>query len=211
MSWHLPTKMMTTALLLSVVASARGTIYTEVFSPGALVPEGDPVGIVSAGNVADIPAGQTMVSLRVALNISGGYNGDFVADLISPSGTVVALLNNPGVGINGFGAGGAGMNIWLQAGTTDHGNIDAETGGGILSGSYNPSAGNFSALAGESVSGTWNLLFADMGSGGGAPTVNSWSLEITSVPEPTPIALACFLTFVVCRVGILRMRSGKIF
>jgi hypothetical protein len=114
------------------------------------------------------------------------------AYLVAPNGTLVVLLNQPGVSdSNPFGASGAGMNITLQDGTSDHGSIQSETSGSVLSGSYN-AAGTLVNFNGSVADGTWTLFFADMSSGGGTSTLDSWSLDITAVPEPVNVALGIF-------------------
>jgi subtilisin-like proprotein convertase family protein len=188
--------------LLLVVASAQAALYTETFSPGTAIPDGNPVGVTFGGSVSDVSAGWTVSGLTLNLNISGGYNGDLYAYLVAPNGTLVMLLNQPGVAVNGFGAGGAGMNITLQDGAVANGNIQNETGGGVLSGTYN-AAGSLAGFNGSVADGTWILYFADLSSGGGTSTLNSWSLGITAVPEPVNVGLGMFGGLFVL-VGIVR-------
>jgi hypothetical protein len=40
--------------------------------------------------------------------------------------------------------------------------------------------------------GVWTLFFADVSGGGGTSQVNSWSLDLTAVPEPVNVALGVF-------------------
>ena len=180
-----------TALLAAGVA--RATLYTESFTTGTAIPVGNPVGVALSETVSGIPAGLTVGGLTVGLNISGGYNGNLYAYLVAPNGTLVTLMNEPGVGVNGFGASGAGMNITLQDGVVSNpdniANIQNETSSSVLSGSYN-AAGSLAGFNGSAAGGTWTLFFADLGSGGGSSELNSWSLGITAVPEPANAALA---------------------
>src|ERR1035437_8093538 len=160
----------------------------ETFSSGRSVgpiPDGNPAGVTFVGTVNNIPSDGTVRGvLTVGLNISGGYNGDLYAYLVAPNGTLVVLLNQPGVsGSNPFGASGAGMNITLQDGTSDHGSIQSEMSGSVLSGSYN-AAGTLANFNGSAADGTWTLFFADLSNGGGTSTLNSWTLGITGVAEP---------------------------
>ena len=186
-------------LVLLLVANSRAALYTETFSGvNTPIPDGNPVGVTLNGIVSDVPSGFTVSSLTISLNINGGYNGDLYTYLIAPNGTLVLLMNQPGVGVNGFGASGAGMNITLQDVGAVGGNIQNETSGSVLSGSYN-AAGSLSAFNGSVADGTWTLFFADLSSGGGTSTLNSWSLGITAVPEPVTMALAIFLGLVVLR------------
>jgi hypothetical protein len=83
------------------------------------------------------------------------------------------------------------MNITLQDATSVHGSIQSETSGSVLSGSYN-AAGTLVSFNGSVADGTWTLYFADLSSGGGTSTLDSWSLDITAVPEPGTVALGIF-------------------
>lgn len=183
--------------MISAVALAPGgsapvrRALDSTFSGGP-IPDGNPAGVTFVGTVNNIPAGFTVSGLTVGLNISGGYNGDLYAYLVAPNGTLVVLLNQPGVsGSNPFGASGAGMNITLQDATSVNGSIQSETSGSVLSGSYN-AAGTLVSFNGSVADGTWTLYFADLSSGGGTSTLNSWSLNIEAVPEPVNVALGIF-------------------
>jgi len=196
------TTLMVLAAALLAAGAARATLYTETFNPGAAIPQGSPVGVAFSGVVGDIPAGMNVSGLTVGLNLSGGYNGGLYAYLVSPNGTLVTLMNQPGAAVNGFGASGAGMNISLQDAATANGNIQNVTSGSALSGAYN-AAGSLSGFNGSAADGTWTLYFADLASGGGTSTLNSWTLDITAaVPEPVTPALAVFLGLVVLRWGL---------
>ena len=193
--------------LLAVVGTAQATL-TQTFTPtSGAIPMGSPVGAVFNGNFTAGVTGDEVTGVTVGLNISGGYNGNLYAYLVAPNGTMVVLLNQPGVALNGFGASGAGMNITLQDGASDHGSIQSVTSGGVLSGSYN-AAGALSGFGttgspGGPANGTWELFFADTTSGGGVSTLNSWSLDLTVVPEPVTTALAVFGGVVII-AGLIR-------
>src|ERR1035437_1861431 len=98
----------------SATANVQGTPYTKTFNSGSSVgtiPDGNPVRLTLVGTVSGTPSGGIVGGLTVCLNISGGYNGDLYAYLVAPNGTMVVLLNQPGVTVsNPFGASGAGMN-----------------------------------------------------------------------------------------------------
>ena len=187
------------ALLLLATSFAHATLtwsQTFTISNPALngaIPDGNPTGINFDGIFNLANTGDPVLGVTVGLNLSGGYNGDLYAYLAAPDGTLVMLMNQPGT--DAFGAGGAGMNITLLAGTSDHGSIQS-AGDGYLSGSYNP-AGTLasfgtSASPGGSANGSWSLFFADLNSGGGTSQLDSWTLGITVVPEPVPLALGLF-------------------
>ena len=74
------------------------------------------MGVETSGAFTAAPTGNKVGNVTVGLTISGGYNGDLYAWLTSPNGTLVTLMNQPGTGVNGFGAESSGMEITL-AGT----------------------------------------------------------------------------------------------
>jgi len=174
-------------LLLLTVARAQETLYIQNFASGGSVgtiPDGNPIGVTFSGTVTDVPPGLTVDGLTVGLNLSGGYNGNLYAYLVSPAGTQVELMNEPGVSVgNPFGAGGPGMDITLQDTGAANGSIQNETSASVLSGSYN-AAGLLAGFNGSAPDGTWELFFASEVSGGGSSSLNSWTLNLTAVPEP---------------------------
>ena len=187
-----------TALLATGAARATLTYNSGSISANTAIPAGNPVGvafteIVSSSGGNAVPAGLTVLNVTVGLNLTGGYNGGLFAYLVAPNGSEVTLMNQPGVSAGSpFGASGAGMNITLQDGTVSNGNIQNETSSSVLSGTYN-AAGSLSGFNGAGADGTWTLFFADLGSGSGAPELNSWTLGFTAVPEPANAALAVLL------------------
>ena len=195
--------------MLLAATSAPAALYTETFNGvNTAIPDGNPAGVTISGTVSDVAAGYPVLGLTVTLSINGGYNGDLYAYLVAPNGTRVGLMNQPGVGVNGFGASGAGMNITLQDAATVNGSIQNETGGAVLSGAYN-AAGSLANFNGSVADGTWTLFFADMSSGGGTSTLNSWSLEITAVPEPVTTALGIFFGLAAVRWFFGKCRNYK--
>jgi len=181
-------KTILTGVFLLTAAWAQATLTLSQSFSGGAIPDGNPVGMVFSGTFSLANPGEQVGGLTVGLNISGGYNGDLYAYLVAPNGTLVMLMNQPGTDV--FGAGGAGMNLTLTDATGPgiNGSIQ-NAGNGFLTGSYNAS-GSLSAFNGSPVNGTWNLFFADMASGGGTATLNSWTLTV--VPEPANAAMAIF-------------------
>jgi subtilisin-like proprotein convertase family protein len=157
------------------------------------IPAGNPVGVESTGIFTAAPAGDVVVGISVDLNISGGYNGNLAAYLVAPNGTVVMLMDQPGVSVDGFGASSSGMNLTLSdAGSTS---IQSVTGGaGLLTGIYqaDQTLGTFNNTV---ANGAWELYFADLASGGGNPVLNSWSLDLGVTPVPEPVLLALLVFF----------------
>lgn len=187
---------MITGMLAGVLIVAGSTcqagLYIESFSPNATIPEGNPVGLIFADTVSGIPSGSILSGLIVTLDVSGGYNGDFVISLRAPNGGSVSLLDQPGVtGGNPYGYGGSGLNLTLSDAALNSIQSTPETPGAVVTGTYQ-AAGSLSALYGSPANGNWSLYFADVGTGAGSPTLNSFSLEITAVPEPVNMALGVF-------------------
>ncbi|MEI7806885.1 MAG: hypothetical protein WCJ07_00190 [Verrucomicrobiota bacterium] len=152
-------KKLTILFLLLTVTWAQATLtLSQSFTPGnGGVADGNPVGVVFSGTFNQASPLDQVLGVTVNLSISGGYNGDLFAYLIAPNGTLVVLLDQPGVAVNGFGAYGAGMNISLSdAGSTS---IQNERSGNILSGTYQ-AADNLSDFNGLLANGTWALFFS---------------------------------------------------
>jgi len=180
-----PGNVTVTAQLINQVVPA---LYTEtVSSVNTQIPAGDPVGVVFTNRISDISAGWIVSRLTVTLNLSGGYNGGLYAELIAPNGTVVPLMDQPGVQVNGVGAYGAGLQVTFADGAAKP--IQLETNGGVLTGSYSPD-GTLASINGSPAAGTWTLFIADLESGGGNSTLNSWSLGLTASPQPVTVNLA---------------------
>jgi subtilisin-like proprotein convertase family protein len=178
-------------------------------SPNTVIPDGNPVGLVSTLNLT----GMTGVAsnITVALNITGGFNGDLYAYLVSPTGGFVVLLNRVGLSsTNAFGAGDTGFNISLNAAFAnnihDYQSVSGYTsllnGSGQITGNWQPDqrtispasapslfdtapdgSGNLSSLYDSDPNGLWTLYVADL-TGGGQSTLVSWGLTVVTVPEP---------------------------
>lgn len=214
------------AVMLALTAHAGIISYSSLPNGGNIV-DGNPAGWSATATASGFLP--TLSDIRVNLNISGGYNGDLYAYL-SYGGVLVPLLNRIGVSSgNPFGSDGAGMSVTLS----DSGSLNIHAAGdGVLSGTYRAdgqnidplsSASSFSATGGSIMfdavgtgfgnmnpNGTWTLFFADMSAGGGTSTLNSWSLNITTVPEPVNVALGIFagviLLIIVARSRPVRNR-----
>jgi subtilisin-like proprotein convertase family protein len=181
-----------TLLFAGIMASAlaaHATLYSTNFTwtVGAALPDNNPSGWVNSQTISDPLAGSIVPgTLAVNLNLSGGWNGDLYAYLVSSSGGFCVLLDR--IGSGPYGDAHAGMNVTL----TDHatlygpnqGNLNAYAGIPIPTGVWNPDATSGSLGSFPSPNGTWSLFIADL-SGGGVTTVNSWGLQmdIVAVPE----------------------------
>jgi subtilisin-like proprotein convertase family protein len=193
------------SLLVTLASRADLTNLSVTNTPNAAVPDANPSGLTSMLNVSGM-SGVT-ASLTVALNLTGGFNGDLYAYLLSPQGSLVVLLNRTGMSSgNSFGYGNSGFNITLDsaAGNNIHTYQSGSyslNGGGQLTGTWAPDSRTLDPLAapsafdatptgntlanldGASPNGDWTLFVADL-SGGGQSTLVSWGLTIMTVPEP---------------------------
>jgi subtilisin-like proprotein convertase family protein len=136
----------------------------------------------------------TIQNISVTLNISGGYNGDIYAYL-SHGATLVQLLN-PSPGLSG-----AGYSITLVEGT---GNPIPTSGGGVITGSSYTSYQNLNAFNTADPNGAWTLFFADL-SAGDTSTLNSFSVNVTAVPEPVNVALGSFAGLLLTVVAVRKV------
>ena len=191
-------------LLVALTSRADLTNLTVSVTNNAAIPDANPVGFASTLTVSGMTGITT--NLTVALNITGGFNGDLYAYLLSPQGSLVVLLNRVGMSSgNYFGYGNAGFNITLDSASAN--NIhNYQSGGYTLSGGQltgtwatdsrtisplstpssfdaGPTGNNLFNLNGNSPNGVWTLFIADL-SGGGQSTLVSWGLTVVTVPEP---------------------------
>jgi len=104
------------------------------------------------------------------------------------------LLNQVGTPANsGLGYGDSGFNVTLSdtAAYSIH-NYQANSPtitAGVVQGTWQPDGAGLSVFNGLDASGTWSLYLADLNPGG-VTTVSSWGLLVTTVPEPSTLALS---------------------
>ena len=141
-------------LLLLAALAGRASSTNQVFSTGTVnlaVPVNNPLGLTSTLDVSGM-SGNT-ANLTVNLDITGGFNGNLYAYLVSPTSTTVFLLNRVGVGSgNPYGYGNTGFYITLDSASGNNihnyqmsaGYPGDLNGGGQLTGIWAPTAGRFS-------------------------------------------------------------------
>ena len=101
-----------------------------------------------------------------------------------------------------MGYAGSGFNnITLSDAGTQSIQTTVEPPGVAVTGTYN-AAGTLGTFNNSSANGKWELFFADMMKGGGTSTLNSWSLNITVVPEPVTLALGLFAAMLLALAGV---------
>jgi len=155
--------------------------------------------------------------VTVTLDITGGYNGDIYAYLAGPNSGFAVLLNRSGVsGSSAYGYGDSGFDVtfddsgsnpdihFYQTAVNPNGGVS----GGVVSGDWgsdgeniNPQSSpgsfpvgatatlaSFEGIDGSDAAGQWTLFLADLAAGNQS-TLVSWSVDITTVPEPSTLAL----------------------
>lgn len=203
----------------TAAAWAQGN-YGFTNTVNQIVPDGSPSGLTLAGNIggASGPISDLTLSLNISSAPgSTAFNGDLYAYLVGPNGGYSVLLNRPGVGTgNAFGYADTGFNVTFAL-SGSPANIHFYGAGGPGSYTVNGSGqvtGTFAAdgrtvdpqlaapssfdasgnaglgsFVGANPNGTWILFVSDL-SGGNTAEVNSWTLDVTTVPEPSVWALA---------------------
>ena len=190
-----------TALLPASPAFAVTTV-TGTWNVSTAIPDNSDTGFTSSPSLSET-ANPWIQSVSVRLVVSGGWNGDLYAYLVH-GGTMSVLLNRPGSSLaNPAGAASSGMTVDLS----DLAPLDIHTAlpdSGAPAGTYQPDGRTtdpssaldtdartapLSAFNGMNVNGTWKLFVADM-SPGDVSTLESWSLTINTVPEPSAAVLA---------------------
>ena len=186
----------------SIITIGSGTLNTTV-------PDGNAAGIISTINVNVSSWANSMNSLTLTLNITGGNDGDLYAYL-RYNGTTVVLLNRPGLAGDPAGIGYTTPgynNVTLSGGS--YANINT-TQNPVTGGTYNPSAGStaFASYNGVNPNGNWTLFISDL-SGGDVSfsQLESWSLTFNAVPEPVNVALGVFGAVLLGVAGLRRARG----
>ena len=206
--------------LLEVQAAVEYTFTYENINTA--IPELNPSGLTDARSVSADP-GLTIVDVDVSLTISGtgfgGFSGDLFVTLEHETGYAV-LLNRPG-SRDGFPSGysdGAGFDVTFDdAAPADVHSYRLTLNGdetvpisGPLTGFWSPDARNVDPLLvsassprtaflnsfnGLALDGEWSLLISDR-SAGGTHQLDSWSLHVQTVPEPTVTATGLLFSLV---------------
>lgn len=199
-------------VLLLVTIRSRGDVtLTQTFTSGGTILAGNPTGLAALGSFTQNASGAgatAVAAISVGINLTGGYNGSLAAFLVAPNGNMVTLMNQPGVGVDGFGTASSGLNITLSDNAAI--NIQSLTGGygTTLAGLFQPAyAIGTLGLTPGAVAGEWQLFLASMISGGGDATLNSWSINIdlttpsSAAPEPSSGRITFGFGLVMCAAG----------
>jgi subtilisin-like proprotein convertase family protein len=189
----------------SPFAAASTTWNGPTWNVSTAIPDNNDVGLTSTQTVS--AAGITQIeNVTVTINLTGGWNGDLYAYLVHGSGFSV-LLNRAGRSLaNPDGSAASGMVITFadSAGSDIHTAIPMS--GGSVSGTYQPDGritdpllvlntdarpAMLADFIGLNPNGSWTLFVADQ-SAGSQSTLQSWSMTITGVPEPSCALVVLF-------------------
>jgi subtilisin-like proprotein convertase family protein len=211
----------------AALAQTSETNFT--FTVNQLVPDANRNGMFMMTNL-NITGG-VISNVAVSLDISGGYNGDLYAFLSGPNGGFAVLLNRVGVSndASSFGYGNHGFDIALSdtaANDVHYYQSGGYTtnGSGQLTGTWVPDGRNIvpqsaptlfgstaptallSSFVGTNPNGGWTLFLADL-SVGSQSQLLSWSLDITTVPEPSVWAFGIMGLGLLAGMGKISGRS----
>ena len=180
------------------------------------IPDNDSIGVEISQTLNGIPG--TISNIEVSLTITGtgdgAFDGDYYAELVNGAGSFAVLLNRVGVSSgNDFGYGDNGFDVtFSDAAANDihfYQNFSYSLNpSGQLTGLWQPDGENISpqsdpsdfdnaeenqtallsSFTGDDPNDTWTLFLADL-SEGGTGQLTSWSIDITTVPEPSEISL----------------------
>jgi len=198
------------ALASMALADVFSSTYTSGFENSGAITDGSLVPW-SDTRTLSLPAGLTLLSVSVRLEITGGLTGDLYGYL-SHDGVRVALLNRPGVGTgNAFGYADPGLNVTFSDTATANIHTYQTVVGYSISGgaAWKPDGRTLSPVTtspaafdaagttslanftGSNPNASWTLVLADVSGGGGQARVAGWGLDIvTAVPEPAETTVA---------------------
>jgi len=205
-------------------AFAQMTTNFNFNSVNLAIPDNNWNGVQNSQTITGVPGSiaDIQVSVMIAGTGLGAFNGDFYAELVNGAGGFAVLLNRVGVSSsNSFGYGYNGFNVTFSD-TAAHDihsyqNFSYDINpNGQLTGTWQPDGENISPLSnpssfdnamqnqgamlssfyGDSPNDKWTLFLADLSQGGTGQLV-SWSLDITTVPEPNATSLVV-IGLIVC-------------
>lgn len=188
-------------LALLPLTSQAATTISDTWIVNNQVPDNSPIGLSDTRMlVSDVTS---IESVEVSLDLFGGWAGDLYAYLSHGSGFSV-LLNRPGRTASvDEGSGVVSMLVQISdLGASDIHTALPSSGTGI--GMFQPDGRNidpdfsldttprsalFDSFYGLNANGAWTLYIADVASGD-TMTLNSWSLKVSGVPEPSVAMMA---------------------
>lgn len=196
-----------------IFASAQTATNIYSVSPNAAIPIGNQVGLVSQTSVVGL-VGDTISSITVTLNITGGYNGSLYAYLSGPNGGFDVLLNQSGSSGGSIGYLDNGFNITLDDNAANNvqtyqaitGVLPANT---QLTGTWQSAGNAESSFVGNDPNGTWTLFVANLTGGSPQSTLANWGLTITTTPVPEPQIMPLLISGLLVFIGVGRRQFKR--
>ena len=147
-------------------------------------------------------AGETVTEVSVDLALTHTWVGDLTIALEAPNGQVLGLASRPGLAEIGDGSDCCGTDgdwFGLEASFSDAGLTSAEDMADVFGGEsffafpdttkvFLGSGPDFAAFNGQAANGDWTLYVGDSAALD-TGTFDSWTINISSVPEPASFGL----------------------
>lgn len=161
-----------------------GTIASNIGASGNFPPTDVPVAVpdnspTGGSSVINVTQAFNLASLAVHVDLPHTWVGDLTITLTSPTGTVVTLLDRPGVPGSGSGCNNNDIHVTFADGQPDPESTCTGTSADAWPVTDAAPATPLSALAGETTLGNWTLTAVDA-AGGDTGSIVSWSL----IPTP---------------------------
>ncbi len=155
-------------------------VYNGLPAP---IPDNNPAGVGVTADVSGVPGPITNVEVQV--NVTHTWIGDVSLRLTSPGGTVVTLLDRPGVPASTFGCNNMNINVRFADGQPNPEAICGPAGTPWPVTNASPVPGDLMAdFNGEDANGAWTLTAIDS-AGGDTGTIVGWELFITPAAADT--------------------------
>lgn len=172
---------------------------------GFAIPDADPAGS-SSSIVVNLAPAEIITGVNVSLNgLAHTWVGDLSATLTGPGGSIDLMFRPGQIGGAGFGDSAdldgdytfadGGADFLAATGTTPGGSV-------VPVGTYAPTTANGAptsfagVFGGSTTNGIWTMAISD-NAAGDLGSIDSWTLNITSVPEPSSF-LAVGLVAISC-------------
>ncbi|MFM7134463.1 MAG: hypothetical protein ACKO0W_09130 [Planctomycetota bacterium] len=172
------------AALLALAGAASPAAAQSWCVSGGPIP--DPGALSRTIQVPPAATPQTIVSARVRLVGTHPWVGDLRVRVVHPTGTIVELLDRPGMPSVGYpgpwGCGGDNLDLWLSDAAANAVETSCPYGAvPALGGTLRPN-GSLAALAGRSPVGLWTIVVEDA-SGIDAGQLSQACLELVLAPD----------------------------
>ena len=175
----------------STGAATPGSCNTTSGAISIVIPDSNPTGVATNLNVSCVPAGSTISSVAVTLNITHTWDSDLTIFVKAPNGQVLNLVNSEG------GSGDNFTNTVISSASATPlssstapftGTFAADASLGALAPTgYTATTASFAALF-TVPNGTWTLACRD-NAGGDIGTITNWQVTINYVAPPAPVAV----------------------